>query len=248
MSREGGQAKRNPGLARARGLLRPALFVTASEFYGVPFGRNSHASTRQGTQVVEASVIRHCLCVSRGSVWPRVCRAFSLKLVARYGVAFSVLQAAKRNGGGVFVAFVVARSIGRATTIPFGRKSHASTRQGAQATVRASSVSRGQAGQTESGTRKGTQVVEACVVRHCQRVSRGSVWPRTCWPFSLRRGARYGLAFSVLQAAKRNGGGDFVAFIVVGGRAVIIWRPYSGRQCRKSRSHSVWRAGEMVAR
>jgi len=50
-------------------------------------------------------------------------------------VAFSVLQAAKRNGGGVFVAFVVvgvaeksgftvalvvSRSIGRATTIPFG--------------------------------------------------------------------------------------------------------------------------------
>ena len=59
VSREGGQAKRNPGLARARGLLRPALFVTASEFYGVPFGRNSHASTRQGTQVVEACVVRH---------------------------------------------------------------------------------------------------------------------------------------------------------------------------------------------
>ena len=38
VSREGRQAKRNPGLARARGLLRPVLFVTASEFHGVPFG------------------------------------------------------------------------------------------------------------------------------------------------------------------------------------------------------------------
>ena len=40
---------------------------------------------------------------------------------------------------------------------PFGGKSHASTRKGTQATVRASSVSRGRAGQTESGTRKGRQ-------------------------------------------------------------------------------------------
>ena len=38
VSREGGQAKRNPGLARARRLLRPVLFVAASEFHGVPFG------------------------------------------------------------------------------------------------------------------------------------------------------------------------------------------------------------------
>ena len=42
-----------------------------------------------------------------------------------------------------------------------------------------------EAGQTESGTRKGTWVVEACVVRHFQRVSRGSVWPRTRWFFPL---------------------------------------------------------------
>ena len=32
----------------------------------------------------------------------------------------------------------------------------------------AGGVSRGHTGQTESGTRKGTWVVEACVVRHCQ--------------------------------------------------------------------------------
>ena len=38
VSREGRQAKRNPGLARARRLLKPALFVTACEFHGVPFG------------------------------------------------------------------------------------------------------------------------------------------------------------------------------------------------------------------
>ena len=38
VAREGGQAKRNLGLARARGLLEPALFVTASAFRGVPFG------------------------------------------------------------------------------------------------------------------------------------------------------------------------------------------------------------------
>ena len=150
VSREGRQAKRNPGLARARRLLRPALFVTACVFHGVPFGRKSHASTRKGTQ----------------------------------------------------------------------------------ATVWASSVSRGWAGQTESGTRKGTWVVEACAVRYCQRVSRGSVWPRTRWAFSSKLGARYGVAFSVLQAAKRNGGGVFVAFVVVGG----------GGRGRPSPSHPLWHA------
>ena len=77
------------------------------------------------------------------------------------------------------VASVVARSVGRVPSIPFGRDSHALTRQG-------------------------TQVVEACVVRHRQRVSRGSVWPRTRWAFSAKHEARYGVAFSVLQAAKRN--------------------------------------------
>ena len=136
------------------------------------------------------------------------------------------------------VASVVARSVGRAPSIPFGRKSHASTRQGTQATVRASSVSRGRAGQTESGTRKGTWVVEACVIRHCQRVSRGSVWPRTCKAFSAKHEARYGVAFPVLQTAKRNGGGVFVAFVVAGGRAVIIWRPYcgsAGHPCQQRR-------------
>ena len=73
-------------------------------------------------------------------------------------VGFSLLSlglvAAEKTG--FTVAPVVARSIGRAPSIPFGGKSHASTRQGTQATVRASSVSRGRAGQTESGTRKGT--------------------------------------------------------------------------------------------
>ena len=39
--------------------------------------------------------------------------------------------------------------------VPFGRKSHASTRKGTQATVKASSDSQEQAGQTEPGTRKG---------------------------------------------------------------------------------------------
>ena len=73
---------------------------------------------------------------------------------------------------------------------------------------------------------------EQALFRHCLRVSRGSVWPRTCWPFSLRRGARYGMAFSVLQAAKRNGGGVFVAFVVAGG---------DGRG-RPSPSHPLWHA------
>ena len=79
-----------------------------------------------------------------------------------------------------------------------------------------------------------------CAGRYCQRVSRGSVWPRTCKAFSAKHEACYGVAFSVLQTAKRNGGGVFVAFVVVGGRAVIIWRLYSGRRRRKSPLHSVW--------
>ena len=114
--------------------------------------------------------VRFCLRVSRGSVWPRNLKAFSEKLETRYSLRVSILQAAKRNGGGVFVAFVmvgsggrgrlhrhcqVTRSNARATSIPFGRKSHASTRKGTQATVRASSDSQEQAGQTEPGTRKG---------------------------------------------------------------------------------------------
>jgi len=88
----------------------------------------------------------------------------------------------------------------------------------------------------------------ACVVRHCQRVSRDSVCPRTCWAFSAKLDARYGVAFSVLQAAKRDGGGILVALVLAGCRAVIIWRPYCGRQCRKSHLHSVWLLGEKVAR
>ena len=138
---------------------------------------------------------------------------------------------------------VVARSVGRAPSIPFGRKSHASARKGTQATVRASSVSRGRAGQTESGTRKGTQVVEVCVIRPCQRVSRGSVRPRTRRFFSVKLAARYGVAFSVLQAAKRNGGGVFVAFVVAGGdgKVRLHRRIRCGTQYRKSHNHSVWR-------
>ena len=147
-------AKRNPGLARARGLLRPVLFVTASEFHGVPFGPVPAGLFRYGVGPVMVWLFRFCKRPNGMEV--------GLSLLSLW------LVAAK------------------------------------------------EAGQTESGTRKGTWVVEACVVRHCQRVSRGSVWPRIRRAFSLQLGARYGVAFSVLQAAKRNGGGVFVAFVVVG--------------------------------
>ena len=60
VSREGGQAKRNPGLARARGLLRPALFVTASEFHGVPFGLVPAGPFRQSLRLVMAWLFRFC--------------------------------------------------------------------------------------------------------------------------------------------------------------------------------------------
>ena len=72
----------------------------------------------------------------------------------------------------------------------------------------------------------------ACVVRYCQRVSRGSVWPRTRKAFSSKLEARYGMAFSVFQAAKRNGGGIFVVFVVVSG----------GERGRPSPSHPLCHA------
>ena len=152
VSREGGRAKRNPGLARARRLLRPALFVTASEFHGVPFGPVPAGLFRQSLGLVMAEVFR---CCKRPNGMEAGFSLLSLWLVAAEKPGFTV-------------APVVSRSVGRAPSIPFGGKSHASTRQGTQATVKASSVSRGRAGQKESGTRKGTQVVEACVIRHCQ--------------------------------------------------------------------------------
>ena len=60
VSREGGRAKRNPGLARARRLLRPALFVTASEFHGVPFGLVPAGLFRYGVGPVMAWLFRFC--------------------------------------------------------------------------------------------------------------------------------------------------------------------------------------------
>ena len=84
---------------------------------------------------MRACAIRYRLWFSRGSVWPRAHKAFSARRGARYRLAFSVLQAAKRNGGGIFGAFVgagsnekvrlhcfcqSARSNGSATSIPFG--------------------------------------------------------------------------------------------------------------------------------
>ena len=149
VTRKSKLAKRNPGLARASSN-ENALIGDASVTVILEFRCNQH--------------------ISRGSVWPRNLKAFSAKLETRYSLRVSILQAAKRNGGGVFVAFVmvgsggrgrlhrhcqVTRSNARATSIPFGRKSHASTRKGTQATGRASSDSQEQAGQTEPGTRKG---------------------------------------------------------------------------------------------
>jgi len=65
----------------------------------------------------------------RGSVWLRTRRAFPLRREARYRREVSMRQAAKRNGGGVFVISIVAGD-----------------------------GSRGHTGQTESGTRKGTWI------------------------------------------------------------------------------------------
>ena len=60
MSREGGRAKRNPGLARARRLLRPVFFVTTSEFHGVPFGPALARLFRQSLRLVMAWLFRFC--------------------------------------------------------------------------------------------------------------------------------------------------------------------------------------------
>ncbi len=97
------------------------------------------------------------------------------------------------------VSFTGFRLAGRATHQP------ASARR---QRVRASSVSRGRAGQTESGTRKGTWVVEACVVRRCQRVSRGSVWseePRISTPGHAGNGSGHAVSREG-RRAKRNPG------------------------------------------
>ena len=79
---------------------------------------------------------------------------------------------------------------------------------------------------------------EVLLFRYCVPLRvRGSVWPRTHRAFSLRREARYRRGVSIRQAAKRNGGGVLVAFVVV-----------CGRQYRKSHLHSVWRSGEVLTR
>ena len=141
VSRGGRLAKRNPGLARARRLLRPVFFVTTSEFHGVPFGPALARLFRQSLRLVMAWLFRFC---KRPNGMEVGFSLLSLWWVVAEEECFTV-------------ASFVSRSVGRAPSIPFGRKSHASTRQGTQATVRASSVSRGRAGQTESGTRKGRQ-------------------------------------------------------------------------------------------
>ena len=104
VSREGRRAKRNPGLARARGLLRPALFVTSSEFHGVPFGPVSAGLFRQSLRLVMVWLFRFC------------------KRPNGMEVRFSLLslgwEVAEEEC--FTVASVVARSIGRAPSIPFG--------------------------------------------------------------------------------------------------------------------------------
>ena len=60
VAREGRQSKRNLGLARVRGLLKPALFVTASAFRGVPFGPVPTRLFRHGVRLVIAWLFRFC--------------------------------------------------------------------------------------------------------------------------------------------------------------------------------------------
>ena len=60
VAREGRQSKRNLGLARARGLLKPALFVTACGFHGVPFGPVPTRLFRHGVGLVIAWLFRFC--------------------------------------------------------------------------------------------------------------------------------------------------------------------------------------------
>ena len=104
VSREGGRAKRNLGLARALRLLKPALFVTASEFHGVPFGPAPAGLFRQSLRLV--MVWFFCFCERPNGM----------------EVGFSLLSlwwvVAEKSG--FTVASVVAGSVGRATTIPFG--------------------------------------------------------------------------------------------------------------------------------
>ena len=60
VAREGRQSKRNLGLARARGLLKPALFVTASAFHGVPFGPVPTRLFRYSLRLVKVWLFRSC--------------------------------------------------------------------------------------------------------------------------------------------------------------------------------------------
>ena len=60
VAREGRQSKRNLGLARARGLLKPALFVTASAFPEVPFGPVPTRLFRHGVRLVVVWFFRFC--------------------------------------------------------------------------------------------------------------------------------------------------------------------------------------------
>ena len=60
VAREGRQSKRNLGLARARGLLKPALFVTACGFHGVPFVPVPTRLFRHGVRLVIAWLFRFC--------------------------------------------------------------------------------------------------------------------------------------------------------------------------------------------
>jgi hypothetical protein len=59
VAREGRQSKRNLGLARARGLLKPALFVTACVFPEVPFGPAPARLFRYSGRLVIAEGFRY---------------------------------------------------------------------------------------------------------------------------------------------------------------------------------------------
>ena len=126
--------------------MRAALSVTAYVFHGVPFGPVPAWLFRYSLRFVFAEGFRFC------------------KRPNGIEVGFSLLSLwlVVVEKAGFTVASVVARSIGRATSIPFGGQGRWWLAREGRASG-AGCVSRERAGQTESGTRKGGQVVEACV-------------------------------------------------------------------------------------
>ena len=184
-------------------------------------------------------------------------------------MAFPALQAAKRNGGGIFVAFVVVGGGGRGRPSPLhplwhavseepppfrlaGRATHQHARAGRQRSGQAVSREGRQAkrnpGLARASSNENALIGDASVTvtlefRCNQHISRGSVWPRNLKAFSKKLETRYCVEF--LYSKRPNGmevGFSLLSlWLVVAEEAGLHRRIRCGTQCRKSHNHSVWR-------